>query len=567
MVDSDFTFLNERLARHYGIPGVSGVAMRKVQLPKDSVRGGLMTQASVLKVTANGTTTSPVIRGVWIMERILGFHTAPPAGVPAIEPDIRGAVTIRQQLDRHRADPTCASCHRKIDPPGFALESFDVMGGWRDRYRAFREDATPAPGIGLSGQRFAFHYGPQVDAAGALDNGRKFSDIRDFKQLILNHRGTNCRPKPRAASSRPTRRARRLASPTASRWTRSWRKRAGRATGFATSSTPSSAASCSNTSDRRLRMPEMNRQSRRAFRAISRRAMLRGAGVGLALPFLNAMVPSVARAQSAATPRRLFAICNNLGLLPGDFFPAEAGPNYTPSAYLKVLQDHRADFTVFSGVSHPNVDGGHPADISFLTAAPHPASSSFRNTISLDQYVAERIGNQTRFPSLTLAVNTGSRSLSWTGNGVAIPPEQSAASVFRQMFIQGSPGEVEAKIAELDTGRSILDTVIGQARDLERSVGASDRARLDQYFTSVRELENRLQASKGWERKPKPVVKAAEPQDPPEPGAVHGQGREYVQPGSAGFRDRLHPLGDSDAGQRQHSRGGDQRRHHQRRLP
>jgi len=187
VVNSDFTFLNERLARHYGIPGVSGAPMRKVQLPKDSVRGGLMTQASVLKVTANGTTTSPVIRGVWIMERILGFHTAPPAGVPAIEPDIRGAVTIRQQLDRHRADPTCAACHRKIDPPGFALESFDVMGGWRERYRATREDAKPEPGIGLSGQRFAFHYGPQVDAAGALNNGQKFSDIREFKQLLLNH--------------------------------------------------------------------------------------------------------------------------------------------------------------------------------------------------------------------------------------------------------------------------------------------------------------------------------------------------------------------------------------------
>jgi hypothetical protein len=264
-------------------------------------------------------------------------------------------------------------------------------------------------------------------------------------------------------------------------------------------------------------MPEMNRQSRGAFRAISRRTMLRGAGVSLALPFLDAMMPPLARAQSAPKPRRLFAICNNLGLLPGEFFPADAGPGYTPSAYLKILEEHREHFTVFSGVSHPNVDGGHPADISFLTAAPHPASSSFRNTISLDQYVAERIGKQTRFPSLTLAVNTGSRSLSWTGNGVAIPPEQSAASVFRQMFIQGSPGEVEAKIAELDTGRSILDTVNEQAQDLGRSVGVGDRARLDQYFTSVRELETRLQASKGWERKPKPAVSAKEPQDPPSP--------------------------------------------------
>ena len=186
IVNSDFTFLNERLARHYGIPGVTGVEMRKVTLPKDSVRGGLLTQASVLKVTANGTTTSPVLRGVWIMDRILGFHTAPPPGVPAIEPDIRGAVTIRQQLDRHRADAMCASCHRKIDPPGFALESFDVMGGWRDRYRAVAENEKPEPGIGLSGQPFAFHYGLPVDSAGTLPDGPTFRDIREFKQLLID---------------------------------------------------------------------------------------------------------------------------------------------------------------------------------------------------------------------------------------------------------------------------------------------------------------------------------------------------------------------------------------------
>jgi hypothetical protein len=186
VVDSDFTFLNERLAKHYGVPGITGVEMRKVTLPKDSVRGGIMTQASVLKVTANGTTTSPVIRGAWIMERILGFSAAPPAGVPALEPDIRGAVTIRQQLDRHRADPTCAACHRKIDAPGFALESFDVMGGWRGRYRAFAEGAKPEPGIGLSEQSFAFHYGLPVDAAGALLGGHSFKDVREFKKLLLD---------------------------------------------------------------------------------------------------------------------------------------------------------------------------------------------------------------------------------------------------------------------------------------------------------------------------------------------------------------------------------------------
>jgi hypothetical protein len=186
IVDSDYTFLNDRLAAHYGIAGVDGVAMRKVTLPPGSPRGGLMTQASVLKVTANGTTTSPVLRGKWIMERIVGYEMPlPPAAVPAVEPDIRGAVTIRQQLDKHRADESCAMCHRKIDPPGFALENFDVMGAWRDRYRASANDAAPAPGFGKNGWPFAFYYALPVDASGQLNDGRSFRDVRDFKQLLL----------------------------------------------------------------------------------------------------------------------------------------------------------------------------------------------------------------------------------------------------------------------------------------------------------------------------------------------------------------------------------------------
>lgn len=186
VVASDFTFLNERLARHYGVPGVAGAKMRRVTLPADSERGGLMTMASVLKITANGTTTSPVLRGHWITERILGIETRPPPPtVKAVEPDIRGAVTIRQQLAKHRDNATCASCHVKMDPPGFALESFDVMGAHRERYRAVAENVKPVPGYGMNGQAFAFHYGLPVDAAGELPDGRAFRDVREFKRLIL----------------------------------------------------------------------------------------------------------------------------------------------------------------------------------------------------------------------------------------------------------------------------------------------------------------------------------------------------------------------------------------------
>lgn len=259
--------------------------------------------------------------------------------------------------------------------------------------------------------------------------------------------------------------------------------------------------------------------------AVSRRRFLRGTGIALALPWLESMTPAFAAdtAAPAATqpPRRVFAICNNLGLLPEEFFPSQAGRDYVPSPYLRLLQDYRNDFTVFSGVSHPDVDGGHPADNCFLTAAPHPGSGGFRNTISLDQYLAERIGHLTRFPSLNLGVNVqqGQRSLSWTGSGVLIPCDEKASEVFRKLFLQGSPEETAAQIRRLETGRSILDAVAGQAKDLRSTLGPQDGARMDQYFTSVRELEQRLQMSREWEDRPKPKVSAPVPLDPASPKA------------------------------------------------
>ncbi len=186
LVASDFIFANERLADLYGLDGVAGAALRKVALPADSPRGGLLTQASVLKVTANGTTTSPVLRGVWIMERILGMPPPPPPpSVPAVEPDIRGATTIRQLLEKHRSEESCGACHARIDPAGFALENFDVLGGWRNQYRAIADGVKPVTGIGKGGLKFTFHYAQPVDAAGELWDGRAFRDIRDFKRLLL----------------------------------------------------------------------------------------------------------------------------------------------------------------------------------------------------------------------------------------------------------------------------------------------------------------------------------------------------------------------------------------------
>jgi len=266
-------------------------------------------------------------------------------------------------------------------------------------------------------------------------------------------------------------------------------------------------------------------------RALSRRHFLRGAGIALSLPLLESMLPvfagpsaaEVTRAPDGA-PRRVFAICNNLGLVPDQFFPTATGRDYPLSPYLETLRDHRDQFTVFSGVSHPDVDGGHPADNCFLTAAPHPGRGGFRNTISLDQFIAERIGHLTRFPSLNLGVNVeqGSRSLSWTSSGVLIPCEEKASDVFRQLFMQGSPVEMQNQVRKLELGQSILDAVGDQAKSLQRQVGSHDRSRLDQYFTSVRELEHRMQMSREWESRPKPKVKAPIPLDPASP-------REYME--------------------------------------
>ncbi len=261
-------------------------------------------------------------------------------------------------------------------------------------------------------------------------------------------------------------------------------------------------------------------------RPLSRRHFLRGAGVLLSLPLLGSMQPIFARAATGgaptgpnAKPRRFLGICNNIGLLPENFFPTGAGRDYVLSPYLQRLAAHRNDFTVFSGVSHPEVDGGHPADVCFLSAAPHPGSSGFKNTISLDQFMAERIGHLTRFASLTLGVNVaqGVRTLSITRGGVQLPSENSASAVFRRMFVQGTPAEVRAQLTKLDRGQSILDAVVDQAKDLSRSVPATDRERLDQYFTSVRDLEQRMELAKAWEQKPKPVVHYAEPVDPATP--------------------------------------------------
>ena len=262
---------------------------------------------------------------------------------------------------------------------------------------------------------------------------------------------------------------------------------------------------------------ELKNQYAGLRRTIPRRRFLRGVGVAFALPFLDGMYPAFAQKSNPAdTPRRMLAICNNLGFLAGGFFPKQAGKDYEPSSYLSELKPFRDDFTVFSGVSHPDVDGSHSSEVCFLTAAPHPSNGGFRNSISLDQYMADRIGVKTRFPSLTLGVNVsqGQRSLTYTGGGVMIPCEDSASAVYRRLFLQGSKEEVEQQIDRLKLGQSIMDAVANDANSLKNQLGSADRERLDQYMTGVRELEHRMMLSSAWERKPKPKASEPEPKDP-----------------------------------------------------
>jgi len=243
-----------------------------------------------------------------------------------------------------------------------------------------------------------------------------------------------------------------------------------------------------------------------------RRQFLRGAGVLLGLPFFE---QSIARGATPKAPRRMLIISNNLGFLPKPFFPTTDGRDYELTQTLAPLADVRSEFSVFSGMSHPDVNGGHSAENCFLTAARGPTKSGFRNQISLDQFAVEKLGQLTRFPTLNLGVNIdkANRSLSWTRDGVLLPAEDSAPALFRRMFLQGDPAAVKRQLNALDERGSILDTLLDHTKKLSRELGSDDRSRLDQYLTSVREVEERLLTAREWELKPKPVTQLPEPTD------------------------------------------------------
>lgn len=258
---------------------------------------------------------------------------------------------------------------------------------------------------------------------------------------------------------------------------------------------------------------------------IPRRRLLRAAGVSLALPWLGAFSSARAFGGSKVPRRRMICICMPLSLHAPNFFPEKAGNDYELTPYLELLKEYRDDFTVVSGLAHAGMSSGfaHQATASFLTGVPGPGRPGFRNTISLDQFAAEHIGSLTRFPSLALTAEGA--GLSWTRTGALVPAAISPSKVFARLFLEGRPDEVQAQVRRLEDGRSILDDVRGQADVLRSDLGSDDRDKLDEYLTSVRELEQRLTKDEGWFKKPKPKVDVDPPTDIPNVADLIGRSK------------------------------------------
>ena len=258
---------------------------------------------------------------------------------------------------------------------------------------------------------------------------------------------------------------------------------------------------------------------------IPRRTFLRSAGISLALPWLDVFGADSKPKAANQPPRRMACICAPLGLHPDNFFPKESGKGYTPSPYLEIL-NHRDDFTVISGLEHAGMSSsfGHQASASFLTGVPGAGRPGFRNAVSLDQVAAEHLGSLTRFPSLALS-GEGSGGLSWTRTGALIPADNSPSKVFAQLFLQGRANELQEQMRRLEDGRSILDDVREQAKFLRRGLGGGDRDKLDEYLTSVRELEVRMVNDESWAKKPRPKVDVEPPKDIPNSADLIGRTR------------------------------------------
>jgi hypothetical protein len=261
---------------------------------------------------------------------------------------------------------------------------------------------------------------------------------------------------------------------------------------------------------------------------ISRRAALKASGIAIALPLLESMKPAIGH-EHTAPPKRMVLICNALGLHSPSLFPKTPGADYANTEYLDLLQEHRGDFTLFSGLSHPDQNGKDPHDteMTFLTAAINPGLGGFKNSISVDQVAAMHLGHATRFPSITLGSNT-QESQSYNSNGVMLPADYRPSRLFAKLFMAGSPEEQRRQRERLANGRSILDAVGDQTEAITLRVSGGDRKQLGEYFAAIRAAEKELAASDAWLDRPKPEVNVEVPKDIAEPSELLGRIRALM---------------------------------------
>ena len=486
---ADYTFVNERLARHYGMRNVYGSHFRRVSLP-DSSRRGLLGQGSILAATAYPTRTSPVLRGKWVLENLLGTPPPlPPPDVPSLEETTSdgAAVSMREAMEQHRSNPVCASCHRLMDPPGFALEQFDAVGRYRTPQRGQRPDRRVGGAAGR--HRLRGRVGAARRAAGPPRPLRHHPD-REAADLCARPGGGAPR---RAGHPRHHARGRRRRTP------------------FLVAHPGCRQEPAVPDEENPVMMIRKLSLPRRTF--------LRGLGATVALPLLDAMVPALtAEARTAARPvRRLGFIYIPNGAVMQEWTPAETGPGFALSRILQPLEPYRNQLTVVSGLAHGQAEplgdgnGEHSRASSTWLNGVHPKQtegSDVRAGTTADQLAAQHIGRDTPLPSLELAIDLDGL----VGNcekrlQLRLPETPSRGARRRRRCpwrttrgscssgLFGDGGTTEQRVAEMRRDRSILDSVTDDLANLERSIGAGDRARLDQYLDSIRALERRITLS------------------------------------------------------------------------
>jgi hypothetical protein len=487
LLSADYTFVNERLARHYGVPNVYGSQFRRIKVPSDA-RRGLLGQASILMVTSYPNRTSPVERGKWILTNLLGVPPSPPPpNVPPLKEESADGKprSLRESLEAHRANPVCAGCHRAMDPIGFSMENFDGVGHWRTT-----------------------DHGLPIDSSGTLFNGATVDGVAGLRQMLASNPNVFVGVMTEKMLTYAIGRGQSLTM-TCLQFARSCRM----------PEAEISSLSFSRWRREKYAVSVQGGQMRIITRThLSRRTFLRGVGVTMALPFLESMVPAqTPLARTAANPQIRLGMCFiPHGAVMANWTPAEVGalklsepwllssPIRTRSSCSAILAHKMA------GPQGPGDNGGdHTRCPAVFLNGVHPKRTDGADIfagVTIDQMAARKIGQDTLLPSLELATEdysglvgscdvgfscTYMNTISWSSNTTPMPMEMNPRVVFDRMFGDGAtPAE---RLERIERQRSILDAVTGQIRRLQGNLGPNDRNRVAEYLDTVREIERRIQ--------------------------------------------------------------------------